>query len=300
MSAFPFDIFISYSQKDRLSAETLQAALEAHTLKVWRDERLLDNPEASFIGEINQALERSAKVLVLWSRNSVVSAWVQGEAEKARMAAKVVPLALEPIGTLLPFIPSPFNILPTIDVSGASADLGPLLRALGAEQVEGAAPGVVSLVMADADISKLPDTFATKLYGRDAEMAKLIAAWDGGATRIFAFDAMGGAGKTALVFHFVQALKASGWRGARSVFAWSFYSQGSNEDRQTSADDFFKAAFKHFGGPDAAPPRDPREKGVELAKLVRRAARAADPRRAGAASICGARRGAILRPSSAA
>ena len=99
-------------------------------------------------------------------------------------------------------------------------------------------------------------------------MAALHKAWDEGRTTIFAFDAMGGAGKTALVYHFVQALKASGWRGAQSVFAWSFYSQGSNEDRQTSADDFFKAAFKHFGGKDSAPPRDPREKGVDLAHLV--------------------------------
>ncbi|MFZ1108587.1 MAG: toll/interleukin-1 receptor domain-containing protein [Rhodomicrobium sp.] len=267
-SAFPYDIFISYSQRDRAAAERIQAALASHDLKIWRDERLLDNPDSSFIGEINAALERSAKVLVLWSRNSVGSAWVQAEAEKARMAEKVVPLALDPIGALLPFIPTPFNILPTIDVSARNADLEPVLRALGAEQVAGAAPGVVSLAEAHVDLSKLPRTFAAKLYGRGREMAKLVAAWDGAATRIFAFDAMGGAGKTALVYHFVQALKASGWRGARSVFAWSFYSQGSNEDRQTSADDFFKAAFRHFGGPDAAPPRDPREKGVELAHLV--------------------------------
>jgi hypothetical protein len=75
---------------------------------------------------------------------------------------------------------------------------------------------------------------------------------------------MGGAGKTALA----QALKKDGWRGAQSVFAWSFYSQGSNEDRQTSADDFFKAAFKHFSGGTKEPPKDPREKGVELARLV--------------------------------
>jgi hypothetical protein len=46
---FPYDIFISYSQKDRGAAERLQAAFEAHKLKVWRDPRLLDNPEASFI-----------------------------------------------------------------------------------------------------------------------------------------------------------------------------------------------------------------------------------------------------------
>ena len=127
---------------------------------------------------------------------------------------------------------------------------------------------MLSLASVHADISKLPDTYARKLYGRDSEMAGLLQAWDGGQTRIFAFDAMGGAGKTALAYRFVRALKASGWRGARSVFAWSFHGQGSNEDRQASADGFFKAAFAHFSAGGKAPPRDPHRKGVDLAHLV--------------------------------
>jgi hypothetical protein len=267
---FPYDVFISYSQNDRVAAARLQAALEARELRVWRDERLLDDPDSSFIQKINEAHERSARVVVLWSRNSVVSSWVQAEAEKARVAEKIVPLALEPIGPLLPYIPAPFNVLPTIDVSAPALDLAPILRAVGAKQTEGRPKGVMSLVTADVDISKLPSTYAKKLYGRDREMAKLVAAWDNAQTRIFAFDAIGGAGKTALVYHFVQALKASGWRGARSVFAWSFYSQGSKEDRQTSADDFFKAAYRHFGGKGAVPPHDPHQKGVDLAHLVQK------------------------------
>ena len=47
-----------------------------------RAQRLLDNAEASFIVTINEALERSAKVVVLWSRNSVGSAWVQAAAPR--------------------------------------------------------------------------------------------------------------------------------------------------------------------------------------------------------------------------
>ena len=265
---FEYDIFISYGQKDRVAAERLHAALEARKLKVWRDKRLTEAPAADFIAQINRAHERSARVLVLWSRASVLSQWVAAEAEKARIAQKIVALSLEPAAALLPFIPAPFNILPTVDISAAILDLEPVLHAIGAEQAEGQPQGVVSLVTAHADIAKLPDTFAEKLYGRDAERAALLNAWDDGQTRIFAFDAMGGAGKTALVYHFVQALKASGWHGARSVFAWSFYSQGSNEDRQTSADDFIKAAFAHFSGGEKAPPRDPHQKGVDLAHLV--------------------------------
>ena len=170
---------------------------------------------------------------MLWSRNSVNSAWVTAEAEKARRAEKIVPLALEPIGVLLPFIPRPFNMLPTLDVSAPVLDLTPILRALGVEQAEGQPDGVLSFATANVDISRLPDTYAEKLYGRDAEMAELLKALDDGHTRIFAFDATGGAGKTALVYRFVQALKASGWRSARSAFAWSFHSQASNRDRQS-------------------------------------------------------------------
>ena len=179
-----------------------------------------------------------------------------------------MPVALEPLAALLPLIPAPFNILPTLDISGAILDLEPLLHALGAEQAEGQPAGTLTLATVHAGISRLPDTYAQKLYGRDGELAELLQAWDGGRTRLFAFDAMAGAGKTALVYRFAQALKASGWRGARSVFAWSFHGQGTNGNRQTGAGDFFKAAFAHFSEGEKAPPRDPRRKGVELAHLV--------------------------------
>ncbi len=128
---FEYDIFISYSQKDRAAAERLQVALEARKLKVWRDKRLTEMPAADFIARIDGALARSARVLVLWSGASVLSSWVQGEAGKARMAEKIVPVALEPLAALLPLIPAPFNILPTLDISGAILDLEPLLQRAG-------------------------------------------------------------------------------------------------------------------------------------------------------------------------
>ncbi|MGO9487137.1 MAG: TIR domain-containing protein [Rhodomicrobium sp.] len=263
-----YDIFISYSQRDRVAATRLQAAFEARKLKVWRDERLAGNPAQDAAGGIGTALEHSARVVVLWSRDSVNSAWVAAEAEKARRAEKIVPLALEPIGVLLPFIPRPFNMLPTADASAPVLDLPPILRALGVEQAEGQPDGVLSFATANVDISRLPDTYAEKLYGRGTEMAELLKAWDEGHTRIFAFDATGGVGKTALVYRFVEALKACGWRSVRQAFAWSFYNQGSNREQETSADDFFKAAFAHFSGGGKEPPRDPYRKGVDLACLV--------------------------------
>ncbi len=115
------------------------------------------------------------------------------------------------------------------------------------------------------DTSHLPPTYAARLFGRDEEMARLDAVWAADERRVFAFDAMGGAGKTALIRHFTDRLSADGWRGADAVFAWSFYSQGSNEDRQTSAQEFFNAAFAFFG---ATPPTEPGKKGPALAALA--------------------------------
>jgi tetratricopeptide (TPR) repeat protein len=119
----------------------------------------------------------------------------------------------------------------------------------------------------DVDLGRLPETFARRLFGRDAEMKQLLEAWDSGATRIVALDAMGGAGKTALAWHFKELLKRTGWRGVRRAFAWSFYSQGSNEDRQTSADEFFTEALKFFGH-DGSAFNSEHDKGAHLARLV--------------------------------
>jgi TIR domain len=199
---FEYDIFISYSQKNRKEAERLEAEFQKRGLKVWRDPNLIDDPSQSYVATINDKHARSKKVVVLWSRESAASHWVQAEAQRAMEQGKIVPLALEPIKSLLPFIPMPYNLLPTLECFGEAIDLAPILRALGAEQVAGQPAGVLSLVTANVNISKLPDTYAKKLYGREREMGDLLKAWDGGTIKIFASDAMGGAGKTALVFHF--------------------------------------------------------------------------------------------------
>jgi len=281
------DVFISYSHADAAQAAQIEADLKAANLKVWRDVRIADSPDKSVVTNVNAALRAAKKVLVLWSEASVKSAWVQAEAEHARMAEKVVPLALEPMGPLLLKVPTPFNILLTLDFAKVQADPALLLRALGATKDPGR-PGSFTLVVPDLSIEHLPPTFATTLFGRDEELALLTDAWDGTDTNVIAFDAVGGAGKTALTVHFVDGLRNSGWRGARAVFAWSFYSQGSNEDKQSESTKFFEAAFAFFAkqgpseewksrqaqavsqGLDAPvwPPKDERDKGAELARHV--------------------------------
>ncbi len=226
----------------------------------WSVEITLETDESTPAGGENLGWEYD--VFISYSQKD------RGAAETARAAEKIVPLALEPVEALLPMVPGVFRGLPIADPGALAQNAEGLLRSLGAGQVPGQKEGIVVIGEAHVDLTKLPLTFATRLYGRDRQMADLFAAWDSGAVNVFAYDAMGGAGKTALTYHFVQNLKVGGWRGARAVFAWSFYSQGSNEDRQTDADEFFKAAFHFFTGENQEPPVDAHEKGAQLAKLV--------------------------------
>ncbi|MFO1359022.1 toll/interleukin-1 receptor domain-containing protein, partial [Plasticicumulans sp.] len=83
--------------------------------------------------------------------------------------------------------------------------------------------------------------------GRQPELAVLNAAWaDTGRTRLLTLIAPGGTGKTALVLHWLSALRDENWRGAQRVFGWSFYSQGTAEDRQASEEPFLRAALEFF------------------------------------------------------
>ena len=104
------------------------------------------------------------------------------------------------------------------------------------------APPAVSL-------RRLPNTTA-QLVGRDNELKQLDDAWASqGRIRIVPIVAMGGLGKTTLVVSWLDRLRAKGWPGARRVFAYSFFSQGSDQRHVTSADSFFAEALRFFGDP---------------------------------------------------
>lgn len=89
-------------------------------------------------------------------------------------------------------------------------------------------------------ISKLP-TVDPLLIGREKELAFLDQAWANPSTNVVQIIASGGTGKTALMDKwFRQHL------GEATIFGWSFYSQGTSQDRQTSSDPFFAEALSFF------------------------------------------------------
>jgi tetratricopeptide (TPR) repeat protein len=115
--------------------------------------------------------------------------------------------------------------------------------------------------------SKLPPA-PPGLFGRDARLAALDAAWNDPATHVVTIVAWGGVGKTALVGTWTARLAARDFDGA-DYFDWSFYSQGTRERGSASADPFVDAALRFFGDADMADsPRSPWDKGARLAELV--------------------------------
>ncbi|WP_287600140.1 TIR domain-containing protein [Thiothrix sp.] len=116
-------------------------------------------------------------------------------------------------------------------------------------------------------------------FGREAELKLLNDAWHDkenphpnpsprgrGAeeTRIIQFIAPGGTGKTKLLRHWIDHTA-----GIDALIAWSFYSQGASEDKQTSATPFFSHAFEKLGSTRTTFATD-EDKGEHLAELLRR------------------------------
>lgn len=93
----------------------------------------------------------------------------------------------------------------------------------------------------------LPPPLTPHLFGRDDELRLLDAAWASPTTNLVVFHALGGAGKSALVSKWLAQMAAKNYDGARRVFGWSFFSQGSSENRSDSSEAFIDSALAFFG-----------------------------------------------------
>jgi class 3 adenylate cyclase len=80
------------------------------------------------------------------------------------------------------------------------------------------------------------------LIGREKELDFLDQAWANSKTNIVQIVAPGGTGKTALMDKWYKR-----HLNECTIFAWSFYTQGTKQDRQTSSDDFFAEIIPFFG-----------------------------------------------------
>src|SRR6185369_3896939 len=116
------------------------------------------------------------------------------------------------------------------------------------------------------DLGRLPIP-GPHFVGREADLARLDAAWVDPSIHVLTFVAFGGVGKSALVAHWLDRMAADNWRGVARVLDWSFYSQGL-ENRVTSAEPFIDHALRFFGDPDPNA-GSIYDRGSRLASLIR-------------------------------
>ena len=104
-------VFLSYARDDVAKARSVALALEKAGHSVWWDRHIKGG--AQYSKEIEAALKAADAVVVLWSEQSVDSAWVRDEAAAGRDSGRLVPVKLDqtepPLG---------FRQYQTIDLSG--------------------------------------------------------------------------------------------------------------------------------------------------------------------------------------
>ncbi len=129
------DVFISYSHDDRDRIEQICSWLRAAQIRVVYDRAMTGGSD--LLGFVNSMIDRAKVVTVCWSRSSVSSNWVLGEALRAMDHGNLVPIALEPAA-----IPAPFNVLKAISIDATTVappeewydyldHIGPLLERVG-------------------------------------------------------------------------------------------------------------------------------------------------------------------------
>jgi hypothetical protein len=95
------DIFISYSRTDRDRAQGLARALGQLGFEVWWDRKI--PPGKTFDQVIQEALDASDCVVVLWSKTSVASDWVKEEAQAGLVKGALVPVLIDDVPIPLGF-----------------------------------------------------------------------------------------------------------------------------------------------------------------------------------------------------
>ncbi|HEX3128919.1 MAG TPA: TIR domain-containing protein [Thermoanaerobaculia bacterium] len=285
-------VFISYSHKDEGWKNKLETALKAvgiH-LEIWSDRQI--GAGDAWKAEIFAAIDRAVLAVLLISNDFLASRFIKEE-EVPRLLKRLDEGTLR----ILPLFvrPSPFEEVEWLAaIQGRPTDAKPLStlrKAQSEKHLSAFAKEVRSHLTAPTasplsrggeggrwergpggevpprlDLGRLP-VAGPLLIGRDDELARLDATWQDSTIHVLTLVAFGGTGKSALVSHWLDRMAAAGWRGARRVLDWSFYSQGT-EDRGTSADRFLDYALAWFGDPDPKE-KTSRDKGLRLAELVR-------------------------------
>ncbi len=285
-------VFISYNHQDRDLLPSLLAQLKAleqvGLLDVWVDTRI--DAGEKWYPEIEAAMKRAAVAVCLVSEHFLASDFCTKEEvpflmkRAAEEGLLVIPVLLSDCPWYAhrwvqerQMLPGEGQCVRTHFANNPAAVFARVARRIFDKLNDPAFQPPPSRVRWPAlppdrvDLSRLPET-GSALFGRDEELKLLDAAWAdslvaSAATRVLAFTAHGGVGKSTLLNHWLDEMKHDHFRGATRVFGWSFYSQGLRDQGAASADSFVDASLRFFGDPDPTA-GSPWDKGERLARLV--------------------------------
>ncbi|UCE08088.1 MAG: toll/interleukin-1 receptor domain-containing protein, partial [bacterium] len=244
--------FISYSHKDiEWVKNWFLPRFETNGFQTHIDYRDFEIGQPSLIN-MERAVKTCAKTLLICTPDYIDSEFCRLEAimlqteDPIGLRKKILPLMLHDCQ-----LPKRLKIFTYADFRDESEREFQLRRLKEQIKKDLAGKEIEKLIYSPpdkVDITRLPQT-GYELFGRQKELTLLNEAWESETINMIAFVAYGGTGKSTLVNKWVEKLRWDNYRGAKRVFAWSFYSQGTGE-RVTSADLFIKEALTWFGDTD--------------------------------------------------
>jgi tetratricopeptide (TPR) repeat protein len=258
-----FDVFLAHNGKDKAIIRKIKQLLQERDLSCWLDEDELQ-PGANWMPLLEKAISQCQGIGVFVSSNGIgpwedveIQAWLT---KTVRNKIPVIPVLLP--GTYdAPELPLFLGNRTFIDMrSGITPErIDKLYWGITGKKPEAPPKKTQTTIHSD----RLP-TVKGGFFGREAELQLLTNAWqENSGTNIIQFIAPGGTGKTKLLRHWLDHTS-----NIPVLIAWSFYSQGASEDKQTSTTPFFTHALEKLGSTRKFVTEE--EKGEHLADLLHR------------------------------
>src|SRR5215472_16808377 len=94
------DVFLSYTCSDLNRIKPLVTALEQEGISVWWDREI--PPGKTFAQVIQEELSKAKCVVVVWTRDSIHSEWVETEAAVGKKRGLLVPVLLDDVENDIP------------------------------------------------------------------------------------------------------------------------------------------------------------------------------------------------------
>jgi hypothetical protein len=112
------DVFLSYASSDRDRIRFIVEALEREGFSVWWDRNI--RVGKSFSRIIKAKIDSAKCVVVVWSKTSVFSTWVEAEASRASKQEKIVPVLIDDV---LEDVPLEFSLIQAAHLTESSESL---------------------------------------------------------------------------------------------------------------------------------------------------------------------------------